>query len=307
MSLRNSHPFFKNRINKYQVSEVKTWVDMEISNTAEVDDYKNIQYPVPTDNLASSFKLRFNLNNEVALDRYNEIEGLYCENTKFNIKTRVEADLNNACEVITIKCHKCDICLGFRRLDHMTKLLNKLDYHSDIDRNDLWILRINQPDSRDLTAPKVTKRLKYLGFTDFLQHRITSNELIFLFEGDQCNLIQDLGYEDAVFYKISLDKYLSEIGLNDKYRFLGKFYARIPSVKISGISKEELEELENRKHYKNDRCRCGELEVNHIKRQVTKEELKYNIQPEDHYKKDFNRFLKDVFDYEREGQQKLSV
>ena len=93
--------------------------------------------------------------------------------------------------------------------------------------------------------------------------------------------------------------------MNDKYRFLGRFYAKIPSIAIKGISKAELNELENREHYKNDRCKCGELEVNHIKRSVTKEELKYNIQPEDHYKKEFAKFLKDVFDYEKEGQQKL--
>ncbi|KKL46712.1 hypothetical protein LCGC14_2342750, partial [marine sediment metagenome] len=106
--------------------------------------------------------------------------------------------------------------------------------------------------------------------------------------------LNQIGF-DYTHVKISFDYAVSHFGLNDKYRFLGKFFAKLPSVIIKGISEEELEELEDQEHYKNDRCGCGDLWILHTMRKATAHELQNIIEPEDHYESGFEEFNKNHF------------
>ena len=293
MSLTRAHPKLKNRINPYLVSEVKTWVDVE-----KTDPYSDIDLSLPRSELASRYNSNMNNTNSMISTSEKEIEGVYCEDTIFLYRNRDESPNHLSCGNYIWRCHKCRVCLKMRRLDIMNKLVAKLDHHSEIDRDELYHLIIKEYREQGLTPSKITKRLKYLDINSMLMYSIDekSDTITYLLSSSKWDGEIDLwGYLRTTFVKITFDYAISHFGLNDKYRFLGKFFAKLPSVTIKGISKEELQELEDHEHYKNDRCGCGDLWILHTMRKATAHELQNIIEPEDHYESGFEEFNKNHF------------
>ena len=296
--LRNSHPKYIHRTNKYMdnLDDVKTWVDMEpmeTSNPSEVNDYSDIDLERPSSQLASEYHSNNNNTNSMISASEKEIEGVYCESMIFLYRNRDESNMHLSCGNYVWRCHKCRVCLKMRRLDIMNKLVSKLDHHSSIDREDLYHLIIKEYREQGLNPSKITKRLKYLDINSMLMYSIDekSDTITYLLEGPP-NVFNDLLNYNETIVKVSFDYAISHFGLEDKYRFLGKFFAKLPSVNFKGLSKEELQELEEQEHYKNDRCGCGDLYILHTMRKATAYQLAKVIKPEDHYEDGFNEFNK---------------
>lgn len=295
MSLHNSHPLLKNRRNKYMdnLDEVKTWVDMESSEPNMIVEPARI-------GLASSHN-RDNINIYTAASE-KELEGLYCTDPTF---IYLNADENHkffSCKNIVWNCNKCEVDLKRRRLDRMNKMIDKFDHHSGIDRSDLYHLIIRDYTKQDLTAAKITKRLKYLCIDNLLMYTINeeTDTITYLLNG-HLNWVHPLDIDnDNIGFeytdvKISFDYAINHIGLDDKYAFLGKFFKKIPSVKIRGMTQQELDELEEQEHFKNDYCKCGEAWSDHTRRKASPALMIDVIQPMEHYVEGHKKFLMDQF------------
>ncbi len=294
MSLTRSHPKLKNRINKYMdnLDEVKTWVDMETSEP-------NIDLRGPITSLASShISKEYNIYMGAS---EKEVEGLYCDSPTFIYLNPDNKNKHISCKNLVWNCGKCVVDLKRRRLDRMNKMIDKFDHYSDIDRSNLYHLIIRDYTKQGLTAAKITKRLKYLGF-DMLMYIIDEKEdiITYLLEDwlDGKNILDSFD-KHPTCVKISFDYAINHIGINDKYNFLGKFHKAIPSVKIKGITQEDLDIIDNESIYgpkklaeKNEYCNCGETWGDHTRRKATAYQLAKVIKPEDHYEDGFNEFNK---------------
>ncbi len=297
MSLR-SHPKFNNRINKYMnnLDQVNTWVDMETSEPNILNTTLALESPLY--DLASSHNRKVNI---YTRDSEQELEGLYCEDPTFLYMNPNNQDQFISCHNIVWNCNKCDVCLKRRRLDRMNKMIDRFDHHSSIDRGELYHLIIRDCSEQDLTAAKITKRLKYLGYNEMLMYIVNEkeNSVTYLFPEEEVLLSQDasdaLGYERNTFVKVSFDYAINHIGINDKYSFLGKFHKAVPSVDIKGITQIELDELEQQVHFKDEYCKCGEAWSDHRARKAAPAILIDSVIPHDHYEEGHKIFIRDHF------------
>ncbi len=287
-----SHPFFKNRINKYmnnleEFDKVKTWVDME---TTEPNQNMIVE-PIRS-SLASSHNRNTNLYTGAS---EKELEGLYCEDPIYLYLNPNNQDQFISCHNIVWNCNKCDMCLKRRRLERMNKMIDRFDHHSDIDRSNLYHLIIRDFSEQEQSSSKITKRLKYLGIDNMLMYSIDEKEdtITYLMEGDS-SLKYYFSYAHTNV-KVSFDYAINHIGINDKYSFLGKFHKAVPSVSIKGMTQEELDELEEQVHFKDEYCKCGELWEDHTFRKTSPAILIDSVIPHDHYEKGHKIFIRDHF------------
>ena len=297
MSLR-SHPKFNNRINKYmntpeEFDKVKTWVDMETSEPNILNTTLALESPLY--DLASSHNRKVNI---YTRDSEQELEGLYCEDPTFLYMNPNNQDQFISCINIVWNCNKCDVCLKRRRLDRMNKMIDRFDHHSSIDRGELYHLIIRDYTKQGLSATKITKRLKYLGWNNMLRSTIDDKEdtITYLFNdskwiGNGVTLV----YLRTTFVKVSFDYAINHIGIDDKYSFLGKFHKAVPSVDIKGMTQVELDELEQQVHFKDEYCKCGEAWTDHRARKAAPAILIDSVIPHDHYEEGHKIFIRDHF------------
>lgn len=337
-SLRNSHPFFKNRINKYSIDEVKTWVDVSniecntvdsnfvipelrpvlnnktlsrrdkmrvkynihSSNTlnqAKVDDYSDtlVETPLPTINSYYNNENNSIYNNSIIITVENELQGLYCEHPKFNYKTANNDGMTHLNVYIT--CNKCEICIARRGLHIMKSIFAKFEL-TDVPTFDLYKTEILL---NGLTAAQMTNKIRYrfkkagIDTPDWLLHTTDKDKdtITYLTEGIPSVNIYAVS-NSIRSTKITKDKALQIVKPGNKYRFMGKFYGKL-SVRTTGLTQEEIEELKLIKPVKSKRCGCGLLWTDHDTKGAKPYDLFNLIEPADHYKKDHELF-KDKYD-----------
>ncbi len=282
MSLRN-HPYISN------IGEVKTWVDMESLNTAEVDDYKDTQVETPLPTINSYYTKENNsiYNNSIVITVEKELQGLYCEFPKFNYKT-VDTDKKTHLNIY-ITCHNCEICIARRGLHIMKSVFAKFEL-TDVPTYNLYktVIPLN-----GLSATQMTNKIRYQYKTDnieppkFLLHTTDEDKqtVTYLTNG----LITPLNCA-----RISKDEALQIVQPGNKYRFMGDFYGPL-SVKTSGLTQAEIEELNLIKPHKSKKCACGLLWKDHDTKGATAYDLFNIIEPAYHYRKDHELF-KDKYD-----------
>ena len=287
--LRNSHPKYIHRTNKYMdnLDDVKTWVDMEpmeTSNTAEVDDYKDTQVEAPLPTINSYYTKENNsiYNNSIVITVEKELQGLYCEFPKFNYKT-VDTDKRTHLNIY-ITCHKCDVCIARRGLHIMKSIFAKFEL-TDVPVYDLY--KTTFP-LNGLSATQMTNKIRYQLKTEgidaarFLLHTTDSEEghVTYLTEGELKTYLGE---------RITKDEALQIVQPGNKYRFMGDFYGPL-SVKTSGLTQAEIEELNLIKPHKSKKCGCGLLWKDHDTKGATAYDLFNIIEPAYHYRKDHELF-----------------
>ncbi len=289
MSLTRSHPKLKHRKNKYMdnLDDVKTWVDIEsteLLNQPEVDDYKDTQVEAPLPTINSYYTNENNsiYNNSIVTTVEKELQGSYCEFPKFNYKT-VDTDKKTHLNIY-ITCHKCDVCIARRGLHIMKSIFAKFEL-TDVPSFDLYktVIPLN-----GLTAAQMTNKIRYihkkgnLEAPKFLLHTTDEKErtVTYVTEGPMVF---------SSYTKITKDEALQIVQPGNKYRFMGEFYGPL-SVKTSGLTQSEIEELNLIKPHKSKRCACGLLWKDHDTKGVTPYDLFNIIEPAYHYRKDHELF-----------------
>ena len=301
MSLTRSHPKLKHRKNKYleNLDDIKTWVDMESSNT------NDIEYSSTTDDLSTYYNRPVNTTSSIITTRQIELEGLYCKDTKYYTHRSIYSDENSSCHNTIWKCNKCFNCDNRRGLDIMIKIEGKFTDRPLIDKTHLQLIQIRNVAAQGLSTIKITKRMKYLGFTGLLLHTHdqVNDRISFLL--DKQNDVDKLGYELTRQQSITYGGALQMVG-NNKYRFLGEFYKKAFVSTVWGLTEGELKELKEQEHFKSDKCKCGDLWEDHRLKQRTKDEMINMVVPEDHFRIGHKKFLEQYFSSAEETQGKLS-
>lgn len=282
-SLRNSHPFFKNRINKYQVDEVKTWVDVEHTIPFIEDVYDDIQVQLPRIELATSLNRNTNM---YKTSSEKDLEGLYCKDITYLYLSPDNHD-SVTCKNIKWNCQKCDICQGRRRLDIIDKIWDKFEQHKEIDRDNLYLLKVVL--KQDSVA-NITKALKYKGFDNLLFYWIHDDTVHYILNGDMLHV-------DHFTHKITLEYAVTGMKIRDPCQMLGKFYGKSPSHTIMGATEEERIAFENQEHKKriNEYCNCGEAYADHTLLQTSPSMMIDSLVPADHYEEGHKAFIRDHF------------
>ncbi|KKL47004.1 hypothetical protein LCGC14_2339880, partial [marine sediment metagenome] len=277
------------------LDDVKTWVDMEpmeTSNTAEVDDYKDtrVETLLPTINSYYTKENNSIYNNSIVITVEKELQGLYCEFPKFNYKT-VDTDKRTHLNIY-ITCHKCDVCIARRGLHIMKSIFAKFEL-TDVPVYDLYKTVIPLG---DLNATKMTNKLRYrfktarLDPIKFLLHTTDEDKqtVTYLTDGPiGPTEVSDEYLLDCA--RIAKDEALQIVQPGNKYRFMGDFYGPL-SVKTSGLTQAEIEELNLIKPHKSKKCGCGLLWKDHDTKGATAYDLFNIIEPAYHYRKDHELF-----------------
>ena len=284
----------KKRVNKYldNLDQVKTWVDMNQS-----DPYSDIDLNRTTADLATSYISDNNTNSSIITSYQNEIRGLYCEDPNFLYRNANNSHKYMTCHDIYWRCHKCDHCKKWRKLDIMNKIESKFDNMiGKIDVNNLYEITIRDFKKQGLTAAKISKKFKYeVGSNNQLLH--TTNEeydmITFLVEGEI--IIDFWDILGLTWKRISKEDAIRMVGLGDKYRFLGKFYAQVAKANFSFLTQEELDELKALEAYKSDKCDCGQLWEDHTIRKAKPFDFANIIKAEKHYEMQHEEFINQYF------------
>ncbi len=219
-------------------------------------------------------------NHTIIISYENDIEGLYCDNPKFLYRNSNDKDEHITCLDIYWNCNDCMTCDKRRRLHIMKQIDKRFRYHTGI--NEFHKISFALID--DDTPSKVAKRLKYInGKNNLLMWVIPNtnqNRIEFVCEGGGAN---PLSKEDV----------LNLVQVRDKYRFLGKWYNKVPDVEFAGMTKEEIYELKKVKAVPKDRCGCGELISDHtIRAAKNSYDFDVNVEAEEFYEEEHIKFKK---------------
>ncbi|KKL08645.1 hypothetical protein LCGC14_2573820, partial [marine sediment metagenome] len=92
---------------------------------------------------------------------------------------------------------------------------------------------------------------------------------------------------------LSKEDVLNLVSVKDKYRFLGKWYNKVPEVEFAGMTKEEIKDLAKVKAVPKERCACGTLMSDHVLRKIhSKSDFDKYLVAEEFYEEDHIKFKK---------------
>ncbi len=239
-------------------------------------NYNIVVYPSQIDLAGYHYKT----GNLIVTTYEQEIDSLYCYNPELLYKNSKNNAEHITCLNIFWTCDKCTNCDKRRRLKVLKQIDKRFRYHTDIKE----FHKISFALIDDDTPSKIAKRLKYINGKNNLLMWIIPNshqeKIMFVCEGKGTN-------------PLSKEDILNLVSVKDKYRFLGKWYNKVPDVEFAGMTREEIKELSKVKAAPKERCDCGTLESDHTLRKIhSKSDFDKYVEAEEFYEEEHIKFKK---------------
>ncbi len=222
-----------------------------------------------------------------------EIEGLFCDNPELLYRNANNSPANKTCKNIYWNCNDCMTCDKRRRLKIMKHLDKRFRYHTDLNKDELYVLILKIGDN---DPAKLSKKIKYI--------QGKNNQLLWFIKDTSKDYIRFLmqgKIGESNFYslgptaqsKITRDEVIDMISIRDKYRMLGLFYNKVPDVEFAGMTEDEIHELSKVKAVTRDRCGCGELMSDHtIRKAKNMYDFDMYVEAEEFYEEEHIKFKK---------------
>ena len=216
--------------------------------------------------------------NNIVITYESDIDGMYCHNPDLLYKNSKNNAEHITCMNIFWTCNDCVNCDKRRKLHIMKQIDKRFRYHTHI--KEFYSIECDLVDNTMIQH--WSKHIKYM---------MKKNNLLMWIQPDSERVIFILeGNPEGVFIKediLTKEDILNMVQVKDKYRFLGKWYNKVPEVEFAGMTEEEIKELSKIKAIPKERCDCGTLMSDHVIRKI-------------HSQSDFDKYLVPTKEYEEE-------